>query len=82
MRHYDLHAEGWLANGTFHRVELVVPFDEPTMSFVGNITELFPATVYNVTITGCTTPGCGPNISLSQRTNEQGKFTMNVFHVS
>ena len=72
MRTFNLNISGILANGSSHHLYHEIQFDDALNSFVANVTHLFPATVYTMTLDGCTTPGCGPNTTISQRTNELG----------
>lgn len=76
MRKYNFTVEGILANGSLHSFKFTVEYDPFLSTFSSNITNLFPATIYNITIEGCTTPGCGPNATLVQQTDELGNKTI------
>lgn len=63
---------GRLANQSNHcfNTNITAAEDDHEHRFDG----LFPATNYTLNTTGCTQPGCGPNLVLEQMTLEMGKY--------
>ena len=78
LKKFVVRARGRLKNGTLHNIGPIEVTDIRNESldavYVMNITNLFPETRYNYTISGCTTPGCGPVARVSNSTVELGEF--------
>ncbi|XP_066935071.1 uncharacterized protein [Clytia hemisphaerica] len=70
MCNFSLQCNGTLANGSLHKREETVLYEEAMEYYQFNMTDLFPHTIYNCSIKGCTTPGCGPITIASNKTLE------------
>ena len=61
MRNFSVSCAGKLANESLHFRDEIVPYDANVApeDYMFEVLYLFPHTVYNCSIVGCTTPGCG-----------------------
>ena len=61
MRNFSVSCAGILANESLHLRDEIVPFDAngTETEYTFPMVHLFPHTMYNCSIKGCTTPGCG-----------------------
>ena len=60
MRNFSISCTGILANGTLHERKEITSYDDSVApnQYSFEMINLFPHTVYNCSIMGCTTPGC------------------------
>ena len=84
MRNFTVWCNGTLANQTVHNTNTIIEYVATTIDSVVvsqqhsyNMSYLFPHTVYNCSVDGCTTIGCGPETGeKNDKTFENCKLTL------
>jgi len=80
MTRFELNCSGILANDSLQTLgPFIITYNASMFYFDFRIENLFPNTIYNVTLVGCTTIGCSPRTNITFKTLEMGELTLFFF---